>query len=350
MAMRQIQARRWLVGISGLLFLLIISLVVLVPRLRVRPEAPIRTWTAGSSIAALAFSPDGQSLAAGGGDGSTHLWRVADGTSLLTLHNSAAVSALAYNPDGQLLAVGDTTGMVRLWTAVTGAPGPTLAGQGTVRALAFSPDGQHLASEGEEPAISLWRVADGQSTAILPLPTMWTLALDFSSDGQTLTVGTSTGALQVWDVVSARMFRTQTGATAPRSGSARTTAVVPAPGGSLASTVFGGIPEIFLWQRRDGVLLRVLTGHRTDIGSLAFSPDGRHLASGGGRSIVGSSDDVQDFSVRLWQASDGKQLAQLTGHTASVRALVWQPSGQLLASGSDDGTVRLWTVAPNHAP
>jgi WD40 repeat protein len=88
-------------------------------------------------------------------------------------------------------------------------------------------------------------------------------------------------------------------------------------------------------------LSHVANGHSGPVTALAWSPDGRVLAS--------SSGDFQangptDTTVRLWTA-DGRSLVTLTGHTARVYALAWSPDGTRLASGSADGAVRLWDAA-----
>ena len=105
------------------------------------------------------------------------------------------------------------------------------------------------------------------------------------------------------------------------------------PDGTLLAT--GGVNgEICLWRVADGQQLRIFQGHTDWVWSVAFSPDGQTLASG--------SDDE---TIRLWRVSSGQCLSTLQGHTQRLRSVAFSPDGQVLASGSEDKIVKLWQVS-----
>jgi WD40 repeat protein len=97
--------------------------------------------------------------------------------------------------------------------------------------------------------------------------------------------------------------------------------------------------EVRIWNIADGRELQRLQGHARYVSSVAFSPDGRLLASGGGDNIV-----------KVWDISTDKELLALRGHTEEIRSVAFSPDSQRLASGSDDHTVRIWdlTSAEGH--
>ena len=112
--------------------------------------------------------------------------------------------------------------------------------------------------------------------------------------------------------------------------SAKVISIAYSPDGkTLASGLSGG--QIKLWDARSGALLRTLDGHANEVRSVAFAPDGKTLASG--------SDDK---TIKLWDARSGKLVRTLEGHTDRVYSVAFAPDGNMLASGSWDSTIKLW--------
>jgi len=113
------------------------------------------------------------------------------------------VAALAFSPEGRTLATGSTDRTLRTWDVATGAMQRTLEGHaGSVLAVAFSPDGALLASGSEDATIRLWRTADGSLRRTLTGPAFGVTGLAFSKDGRSLLASSSDHTVRVWDVES----------------------------------------------------------------------------------------------------------------------------------------------------
>ena len=98
----------------------------------------------------------------------------------------------------------------------------------------------------------------------------------------------------------------------------------------------GGDGNVYVWDASNGTLLQRLAGHQGGVTSVAWSPDGTRLASGGG-----SSDGGELF---VWGMQSGERVHALAGHPGVVSALTWAPSGELVVSGGGDGMLRWWEV------
>ena len=237
------------------------------------------------------------------------------------------ITAIAYSPDGQLLAAAMNDGQIRVWQAADGQPLLSWEGHiGMVMSVAFSPDSKILASSSSDQTLRLWDAHTGQSLKTLLGHTKGITSICFSADGVTLVSGSADHTLRLWDVHTGHCTKILFGHTEVIQA-----VVLSADGQILASG--SNDTTARLWDIRTGQCLGILRGHTDWVHSLAFSPDNRFLASAS-----------YDLKVRLWDVHTGQCLKTLRGHSKGVTSVRFTPDGQTLASGSNDRTVRLWDI------
>jgi WD40 repeat protein/transcriptional regulator with XRE-family HTH domain len=296
-----------------------------------------RAWQAHTdNIYALAFSPDGRTLASGSWDGAIKLWDMEGGALLWTNWSTDSIERLAFAPDGHTLASGGDDATVRLWDAKLGAHLQTLTGHsGPVYALAWSPDGSLLASGGFDMQIRLWEMQEVQpetSARMLTGHTDWVLALAFAPDGRTLASGSFDRTVNLWDMDSRRVRETLTGHTN------LVHATVWSPDGRLVASC-GFDKTIWIWDVERRSYRTALHGHTAAVFALAFTPDSRSLLSG--------SDDA---TLRVWDMESGLCAHIMQSYAVLLYDIAWSHDGSRLASAGSDRLVIIWDMAARMPP
>jgi WD40 repeat protein/serine/threonine protein kinase len=289
-------------------------------------------------IWSVACAPDGRTLAIlEGFNRYIRLWDVAARRELRALPHPAAVEAAAFSPDN-LLAVGCADGTIRFWdVAARKEVGAPLEGHtGFISRVAFSPDGHTLASADAYGKVRLWDVAARRLITTLEGHTTFVNSLAFSPDGKLLASSGNDTTIRLWDLVTRQQVK--------RLWSPRTSLTTVASYQPLQSLAFspdskllatgGGDGTTRLWDVQTMEVTALLRGH-TAVRAVAFAPDGRSLATGG-----------EDGTVKVWDVTAGPDPDTLKGHKSNLSSLAFSDDGKTLAvADSLDKTVKLWDLA-----
>ncbi len=346
------------------------------------------------SVAHIAFSPDGKTLAIVGSSGSNYNIYFCDpvtgGKNQILTGHDYRITSIAFSPNSKTFASSDKWGdfPIRLWDVATGRHSYYLAGDTRrIEDITFSPDGTTIAgvTSNDDGNLHFWDVNTGARTATVTGHIKTVDHIAFTADG-TMLVTVGDRSTQLWNVSTgtyrtgvqrrgvfgySAQLHTYGGTLAidnhnttislldSLTGEAKTTLYRPSDAWDVSIQAYPRISDIAIsldgsmvasadytksehtisiWDTTTGEHKRTLPGHAGRINTLAFSPDGELLASGS-----------DDNTVRVLHPVAGLSLLTLSGHTEPITTLAFGPYGRKLASGSVDATIRLWNIATDES-
>jgi WD40 repeat protein len=236
-----------------------------------------------------------------------YLERLCRGQGVNLLGHEDVIASVSYSPDGRRLASASWDGIIKIWDAATGHVIRTLTGKSPIFALVVHPDGTQLASAGSDRAVTLWDAATGQVIRTFSGHNRTIRELAFSRDGKLLASSSADGTIKLWDASAGSMIRTLADHRANEGGQ-----IAFSPDGKALASAGGGEPTVRIWNLATGQLDRTLRDDASPAANIARGPDGKTLA--------------------------GVERPAMARHRKPV---LFSPDGKILASGTEDGTIML---------
>lgn len=256
---------------------------------------------------------------------------------LTTVHckEGGSLTSVTYSPTGQYFATGFSDSYVNVWDATSHIIVASFDHDGVIYAVCFTPDGQHLLSASSKGVIYIWDIIS--STAIHSLDGHPALAIHSLSARPKTSIfasGSVDGTVRIWNW----NIKSYSQITSLPHGQAAVYSVVFFPDGSSHLLSGSADNQIRLWDTERSTVLRIFEGNTGPIRTLSISADGLQFASGS-----------DDYSVRIFSLSgesDNHAISTLNGHTKPVHTVAFSPinSSRLVSGGPDEYLTRGWDI------
>lgn len=324
---------------------------------------PLRGGDRGP-VTSVAMGRDGRQIASGDVDGTVQLWSSYTGAETNKMPEQAAgvITHVAFNQITDDVVSGSADGIIRVWDPTAHTVSDINTGR-PVTALAVSPDGNLLASGGIDGQITIRELASGRLIPLENKDGAIVFDIAFSPHGDRLASGGAAGVVRLWDVNGREVWQADAAAALPPSFNDQWSLAVGHPG-EILGVAFSSDGKRLASGSIDwgtvklasaiGVIQRWDVNAGTPIGAPA-----KIGSAGMGLAFSSQSDDpaldrvaagsFDPYTVQLWSAADREQYT-FTGHQAQVVSVAVSHQSALIVSGSVDGTIRIWPNPPTVPP
>lgn len=325
--------------------------------------------TKNNMLYELLFLPDGNRIAAGDRNGDIHIWDVNSGVFLKKLSGkNGYINSLDSSYNGMYILSGSSEEIIQVWAVEIEMLINTYNQNiDPITKVLFSPDGRTFSTASiSEGTIHFWNIGDGEHLNTISGHTNYSRSVVFSPNGQFLAT-----TVMADDTINVRNIQTGEVHLSLKGHTQRPYSLVYSQTGEiLASGSYNG--QIILWDTKNGNILNHLRGHRQTVSSLALKPNSNNLISGGWDSTInfwnistgehlqkidinGKVRDIaisadgnilatatDEKTVRLWDTIAGQPKGILEGHKESAECVAFSPNGGVIATGSNDNTIKIW--------
>ena len=297
-------------------------------------------------VTQIAWSPDGELLAAGGMDTTVHVWRLGEERPFRILRNhDECVSCVAWWPHRRMLASGSSDLSIVIWDVESSESVRRLELEKTngrvnaIKCIAWSPDDSRLFSGGTDGGLRCWNVDDGQQLGMRYTHQGWILCIAWSPKNDRFATGGGDGSICLWETSNKMKALGRFGATHIKSPGRYIDGLAWSPDALRLASALGD-KSVRIWDMTREVPSEVirLEGHTEGVRSVSFSADGSLLAS-----------KADDNSVRIWRTDKWEEItaARMTeanGHNVWVPSIAFHPKKPILATFGVNDAVSIWEI------